>query len=111
MPLHLLVFAILLAASPNWISLVCSYTFDIVTTPQQCKNLSIVIEGGDAKQPYQLLVIPYIKVESDFHGSETSIVVNKIFVGNSVSFQLVLPERQRFVIAVRNFSLFAKTSF
>ena len=100
---RLIALAILLFTSPSWLCLARSYKFNIKASPRQCKDLSVTIEGTDGMQPYHILAVPYIKTESQSLGSEASMIANKVFVGNSVSFQLAYPENQQFVVVVRRF--------
>ncbi|KAI8969409.1 hypothetical protein BD414DRAFT_279700 [Trametes punicea] len=89
----------LLAAAP-YAALAAAYSFNFTSTPRQCQNLSIEIDGTGSP-PYSALIIPF--GPSPLPNSiEARRITNVPFSGNStsVSFQLKFPENSQFVAVV-----------
>ena len=80
-----------LAALAPLASLAAAYSFNIVSTPRQCRNLEVDITGTGSP-PYTLLIIP-IGPTPLSNLKEVRLITNVPFNSStSVSFQLKFPE-------------------
>ena len=88
-----------LAALAPLASLAAAYSFNIVSTPRQCRNLEVDITGTGSP-PYTLLIIP-IGPTPLSNLKEVRLITNVPFNSStSVSFQLKFPENSQFIAVV-----------
>ncbi|TBU62694.1 hypothetical protein BD310DRAFT_698718 [Dichomitus squalens] len=83
-------------------SLAAAYSFNIVSTPRQCENLTVQITGDGGQPPYSLLIIP-VGPSPLPNATEVRKITNVAFgSGSSASadFQLAFPENSQFVAVV-----------
>lgn len=85
-----------------------AYSWSFVHAPQQCANLSIVVNGTDGTPPYSVLIIPFGPTPLP-NAIEARKIVNMPFPGtdNKVSFQLKYPADSQFVAVVCCFPPFS----
>lgn len=85
---------------------VLGFTFNITTTPQQCQNLTLAIDGSGTP-PYSALMIPFGPSPLS-SGTEVRRILDQPFEGNSpnASFTLNYPTNSQFVIVVSTVSIY-----
>ncbi|PFH49873.1 hypothetical protein AMATHDRAFT_62260 [Amanita thiersii Skay4041] len=78
-----------------------AYTWQFDATPQQCKKLSISINGSGGKPPYRVLIIPFGPTPLA-NNVEVRTIMDKQFDDGSktLSFQLPFPANSQFVAVV-----------
>jgi hypothetical protein len=81
-----------------------AYTWQFTSSPSQCKDVSIAVEGS-GHPPYTLLLIPYGPSPLS-NNVEVRTIRNIPFSGdgNTLSFQLNYPENSSFVAVVSRYS-------
>ncbi|PIL23514.1 hypothetical protein GSI_14826 [Ganoderma sinense ZZ0214-1] len=90
--------AVVVAA--EFVSLAAAYSFNIVSTPRQCENLTVQITGDGGQAPYSLLIIPFGPSPLP-NAIEARRITNVAFnTSTSVDFQLRFPENSQFVAVV-----------
>ena len=81
-------------------SFAAAYSFNIVSTPRQCSNLTVQITGGGGQPPYNLLIIP-VGPSPLPNATEVRRITNVQFNSStSVDFELAFPENSQFVAVV-----------
>ncbi|KAM5533380.1 hypothetical protein V8D89_012930 [Ganoderma adspersum] len=84
----------------EFVSLAAAYSFNIVSTPRQCENLTVQITGEGGQAPYSLLIIPFGPSPLP-NAIEARRITNVSFnTSTSVDFQLRFPENSQFVAVV-----------
>jgi hypothetical protein len=78
-----------------------AFSWSFVHAPQQCGNLSIVVNGTDGIPPYRVLIIPFGPTPLA-NAVEARRIMDVAFPGtaNKVEFMLKYPENSQFVAVV-----------
>ncbi|KAI1788637.1 hypothetical protein LXA43DRAFT_629738 [Ganoderma leucocontextum] len=98
LPLRRVIPAVVIAA--ELASFAAAYSFNIVSTPRQCENLTVQITGEGGQAPYSLLIIPFGPSPLP-NAVEARRITNVPFnTSTSVDFQLRFPENSQFVAVV-----------
>jgi hypothetical protein len=81
-----------------------AYTWQFTSSPNQCQDVSIAVEGS-GQPPYTLLLIPYGPSPLS-NNVEVRTIQNIPFSGdgNTLSFKLNYPENSSFVAVVSRYS-------
>jgi hypothetical protein len=92
--------AILLLTLSSLFTLAAAYSWNFVTPPQQCSNLTVSLTGSGGIPPYRILVMPF--GSSPLGDIEVRTVLEEVFPVNSttVTFQLNYPANSQLVAVV-----------
>jgi hypothetical protein len=84
--------------------LVNAYTWQFISQPRQCQNVTLSVQGSGGQPPYSLLLIPTGPSPLP-NNTEVRSVLNIPFSGTSttLSFNLNYPENSSFVAVVRSY--------
>ncbi|KAF8165749.1 hypothetical protein B0H34DRAFT_671522 [Crassisporium funariophilum] len=82
-------------------SLTRAFTWNFQSTPQQCSNLTVAIQGTDGRPPYRLLILPFGPTPLA-NSVEVRKIVDVPFEAGagSVGFLLRYPENSQFVAVI-----------
>ena len=88
-------------------TLSAAYSWNFVTPPQQCSNLTVSLVGSGGVPPYRILVLPFGATPLST-GVEVRTILDVAFPNNSttVSFPLNYPANSQLVAVVRVYFFF-----